>query len=273
MGKLVSETITGQIFEALKADVLLGRVAPNERLQVDILREKYSVSLSPIREALQRLVATGLVVASERRGFRVAGLTRADLADLGRTRRHIERTAVAEAMRLGDDDWEADVARAIHALSKATRVSDGRLSYGPVWEARHRDFHLAMVKGCGSPRLIQIWNALFDQGIRYRRIAQALDLYHGDPPSEHVELSELVIARDPRALERIDTHVGVCARLLSETVDDDLLKCAEAIAKRLADEEHTVTIRSPRSDRTDAPQEQAGPSEAVAEQGREGPHD
>jgi DNA-binding GntR family transcriptional regulator len=241
MGKQVSETITGQIFEALKSDVLIGRVAPNERLQVDALCEKYDVSLSPVREALQRLAATGLVVASERRGFRVAGLSRADLADLGRTRRHIERTAVAEAMRLGDDDWEADVARAIHALSKATRVNSGRLEYSPEWERRHRDFHLAMVKGCGSTRLIQIWSGLFDQGIRYRRIAQMLDLYHGDTPSEHIELSELVIARDPRALERIETHVGVCARLIAETLDDDLLRCAEAIAKKLSEEEQPST--------------------------------
>lgn len=236
----MSGTITRQVFEALKADVLLGRVAPNERLHVDALREKYDVSLSPIREALQKLVATGLVVASERRGFRVAGLTRADLADLGRTRRHIERTAIAEAMRLGDDDWEADVARAIHALSKVTRVSEGRLSYGSEWEARHREFHLAMVKGCDSPRLIQIWSGLFDQGIRYRRIAQMLDLYHGDPPAEHIELSELVIARDHRALDRIDSHVGVCARLIAEALDDDLLRCAEVIAKKLAEDEQSL---------------------------------
>ncbi len=242
MAKQANETITGQVFEALKADVLRGRMAPNTRLQVDALREKYDVSLSPIREALQKLVATGLVVASERRGFRVAELTRTDLADLGRTRRHIERTAIAESMRLGDDDWEADVARAIHALSKVTRVTEGRLSYGPEWEARHREFHYAMVKGCGSPRLIQIWRGLFDQGIRYRRIAQMLDLYHGDTPSEHIELSELVIARDQRALDRIDSHVGVCARLIAEALDDDLLRCAEAIAKDLADEEQAMAI-------------------------------
>jgi hypothetical protein len=98
-----------------------------------------------------------------------------------------------------------------------------------------------MVKGCGSTRLIQIWSGLFDQGIRYRRIAQMLDLYHGDTPSEHIELAELVIARDPRALERIETHVGVSARLIAETLDDDLLRCAEAIAKKLSEEEQSST--------------------------------
>ena len=240
MAKQANETITGQIFEALKADVLLGRVAPNERLHVDALGQRYDVSLSPVREALQKLVASGLAVASERRGFRVAGLTRADLADLGRTRRYIERTAVAEAMRLGDDEWEADVARAIHLLSKATKVENGRLDYGPEWEARHRAFHLAMVEGCGSPRLIQIWSGLFDQGVRYRRIAQMLDLYHGDSPAEHIELAELVIARDPRALDRVDSHVGVSARLISETLDEDLLECAETIARNLAEEEQSA---------------------------------
>lgn len=273
MGKQVSETITNQIFEALKTDVLLGRIAPNERLQVDALREKYDVSLSPIREALQKLVATGLVVASERRGFRVAGLTRADLADLGRTRRHIERTAVAEAMRLGDDDWEADVARAIHALSKATRVSDGRLAYSPEWEARHRDFHLAMVKGCDSPRLIQIWSGLFDQGIRYRRIAQMLGLYHGDTPSEHIELSELVIARDQRALDRIESHVGVSARLIAEALDDDLLRCAEMIAKKLADEEQSLGIGALRGGAIGPPRKRVRSTEAAAVPGRESSDD
>lgn len=273
MGKQVSETITNQIFEALKTDVLLGRVAPNERLQVDALREKYDVSLSPIREALQRLVATGLVVASERRGFRVAGLTRADLDDLGRTRRHVERTAIAEAMRVGDDDWEADVARAIHALAKVTRYSDGRLSYGPEWEARHRDFHLTMVKGCGSPRLIQIWSGLFDQGIRYRRIAQTLDLYHGDTPSEHIELSELVLARDDRALDRVDSHVGVCARLIAKTLDDDLLRCAEEIAKKLADEEQSVGTDPLRGGESAVLRKRVKSTEAVAAPGRESSDD
>lgn len=269
MGEQVNETITGQIFEALKTDVLLGRVAPNERLQVDALREKYDVSLSPIREALQRLVATGLVVSSERRGFRVAGLTRADLADLGRTRRHIERTAVAEAMRLGDYCWEAEVAGAIQALSGETRVSDGRMSYSPEWEARHRAFHLAMVKGCGSPRLIQIWSSLFDQGIRYRRIAQMLDLYHGDSPSEHIELSELVIARDHRALDRIESHVGVCARLVAEALDDDLLRCAEAIARKLADEDRSPETSLLRRGEGAAPRNRAGSTDPTRGRGRE----
>lgn len=273
MSKQVSETITAQIFEALKTDVLLGRFAPNERLQADALRVKYEVSLSPIREALQRLAATGLVVASERRGFRVAGVTRVDLADLGRTRRHIERTAVAEAMRLGDGVWEADLARAIQALSKATRISGGRMAYSPEWEARHRDFHLAMVKGCDSPRLIQIWSGLFDQGIRYRRIAQMLDLYHGDTPSEHMELYELVIARDQRALDRIESHVGVCARLIAETLDDDLLRCAEIIARNLADEEQSVDVGGTRGGETGPRRKQVCSTEMTLVSGQESSHD
>ena len=237
MSEKSSSTIAGRIFESLKADVLVGRLPPNGRLNIDSLREKYDVSLSPMREALARLASTGLIVASDHRGYRVAEISRADLEDLGRTRKQIERAAISEAMRLGDDDWEAGLAGAIHALSKATRVKDGRLDYGPEWEARHRAFHLAMVSGCMSPRMIQIWCGLFDQGIRYRQIAQMLDLYHGDTPTEHMELFQLVVARDPRALDRIESHVGVCARLVAEAFDEDLLRCAEKIAERLAEDE------------------------------------
>ena len=43
-----------------------------------------------------------------------------------------------------------------------------------------------------------------------------------------------------RALERIETHVGVSARLIAETLDDDLLRCAEAIAKKLSEEERST---------------------------------
>lgn len=234
MAEATSSTIAGRIFESLKADVLIGRLPPNERLNIDALRERYDVSLSPMREALVKLASTGLIIAEDRRGYRVASISRADLEDLGRTRRQIERAAVQEAMRLGDDDWEADIARAMHALAKDTRMKEGRLVYGSEWEARHRAFHLAIVKGCGSRRLIEFWSGLFDQGTRYRQIAQMLGLYHGDTGAEHMELFQLVVARDARALDCIESHVGVCARLVAEALDEDLLRCAEKIAETQA---------------------------------------
>jgi GntR family transcriptional regulator, carbon starvation induced regulator len=226
-------TIGLRIFGALKSDVLSGRLLPDERLNIDALSERYEVSLSPLREALVKLAATGLVLATDRKGYRVAGLSREDLADIGRTRRHIERAALTDAMKFGDDEWEADIARALHVLTKATKVEAKRAVYGLDWEACHKAFHRSLVAGCGSRRLMEMWDGIFDQGIRYRQIAQALGLYHGDSANEHAELFELVTARKAKAaLDCMEAHVGVSGQVLVETMDEEMIKCAGRIATR-----------------------------------------
>jgi GntR family carbon starvation induced transcriptional regulator len=224
-------TIGLRIFGALKSDVLSGRLLPNERLNIEALSDRYKVSLSPLREALVKLSATGLVVATDRKGYRVAGLSRADLRDIGHTRRHIERAALTDAMKLGDDEWEANIAGALHVLSKATQFEAGRPVYSLDWEKRHKAFHRSLVVASGSRRLMEIWDSIFDQGIRYRQIAQALGLEHGDSAAEHAELFDLVTARKVKpALECMETHVGVAVHLLADTMDEEMVKCAGQIA-------------------------------------------
>ena len=63
---------------------------PNERLTLEALRERYRVGWSPIREALMRLEADGLVTFEQNKGFRVAAVSRKMLADLMRSRIEIE---------------------------------------------------------------------------------------------------------------------------------------------------------------------------------------
>jgi GntR family carbon starvation induced transcriptional regulator len=226
-----NETIGLRIFGALKSDVLRGRLLPNERLNIEALSDRYKVSLSPLREALVKLSATGLVVATDRKGYRVAGLSRDDLRDIGQTRRHIERAALTDAMKHGDDEWEATIAGAHHMLSKATQFEAGRPVYSLEWEKRHKAFHRALVAACGSRRLMDIWDSIFDQGIRYRQIAQALGLEHGDSAAEHAELFDLATARKVKpALECLEAHVGVAVTLLADTMDEEMVKCAGRIA-------------------------------------------
>jgi GntR family carbon starvation induced transcriptional regulator len=226
-----NETIGLRIFGALKSDVLSGRLLPNERLNIEALSDRYKVSLSPLREALVKLSATGLVVATDRKGYRVAGLSRDDLRDIGQTRRHIERATLTDAMKHGDDEWEATIAGAHHMLSKATQFEAGRPVYSLEWEKRHKAFHRALVAACGSRRLMEIWDSIFDQGIRYRQIAQALGLEHGDSAAEHAELFDLATARKVKpALECLEAHVGVAVTLLADTMDEEMVKCAGRIA-------------------------------------------
>ena len=83
-------SLTSAVQERLRADILSTRLLPGQKLHIAGLAKQFSVSLAAVREALSRLVADGLVQASDQRGFRVSPVSPADLRDVTQTRIDIE---------------------------------------------------------------------------------------------------------------------------------------------------------------------------------------
>jgi DNA-binding GntR family transcriptional regulator len=69
-------------YATLRHDILDGTLAPGLKLRFEMLRERYGVGASTLREALTRLVGDALVTSEEQRGFRVAEVSLDDFADL-----------------------------------------------------------------------------------------------------------------------------------------------------------------------------------------------
>src|SRR6478735_9133177 len=90
--------------DQLRQDLLSGVHAPGSKLKVDELRARYGYSSSPLREALNRLTQEGLVVADQRRGFRVASMSVEDFADITRLRLLLDLQALEESILTGDDE-------------------------------------------------------------------------------------------------------------------------------------------------------------------------
>ena len=67
-----SQTLGGIALDVLRADILRCRLRPDTRLRLEELRERYGMSISPLREALMRLQSEGLVTLEENKGFRVS---------------------------------------------------------------------------------------------------------------------------------------------------------------------------------------------------------
>ena len=140
-----------QAFARLRKDVLVGTFPAGTKLKVEELQQAYGFSSSPLREALSRLAQEGLVRADERRGFRVAPLSSEDLEDITRMRLMLDVQALEDAIREGDDAWEAAIVAAFHRLEKVeSRLSDGPVILDDDWSALHRDFHLALIAACPS---------------------------------------------------------------------------------------------------------------------------
>ena len=186
-----------QAFARLRKDVLSGAYAAGVKLKVEELQQAYGFSSSPLREALSRLAQEGLVRADERRGFRVATLSADDLEDITRMRLMLDVQALEDAIREGDDAWEAVIVAAFHRLEKVeSRLSDGPVILDDDWSTLHRDFHLALLAACPSERQ-RAWSAsLFDQAERYRRFSGRFRKSLKRKTNEHKRLMEATLKRD-----------------------------------------------------------------------------
>jgi GntR family carbon starvation induced transcriptional regulator len=190
-------SLSAQVFERLRSDIIGCRLQPDARLRLEELRERYGAGASPIREALMRLEVEGLVVLEQNRGFRVSPISRAHLVDLSANRIEIEGLALTWAIERGGVAWEAEILGAFHRLSRQGKSEHGAPTrIAEAWKREHRGFHRALVMGSGSPMLISICEALFDQGERYVALSIARRAEPRDDVAEHKRIMEAVLARD-----------------------------------------------------------------------------
>lgn len=91
--QLRPQLLSGLAYERLLAEIVRGRLAPGQRLRLDLLAHSWSVSRTPVREALQRLADMRLVHVSPNAGTRVAAWSSADM---------IERARVIGALLAGE---------------------------------------------------------------------------------------------------------------------------------------------------------------------------
>lgn len=195
-----SDTLAQRAASALQRDLLAGGFAPQARLAVQELARRYGIGATPIREALSRLAAQGLVVAIGRRGFRVADIGPGDLADITRLRLLVEREALRLSILKGGEDWEAGIVTALHLLTMNVRAAGTAFGEGEgAFDDRHKGFHTALIAGCGSRRMRDTASMLYDQAYRYRRLMMRTLTSPGDFINDHKQLAERTLARDFQA--------------------------------------------------------------------------
>jgi len=198
----------------LQRDILGGDLAPGDRLGIVELARQYGMGTTPVREGLSRLLSQGLIVATGRRGFRVAEISQSDLADLTALRAVIEIEGARLSFEKGDDAWEAEILATLHRLRNyIRRAGIAALEGNPDYDALHKAFHIALIGGCGSPRLLETASSLYDQAYRYRRLMMRKLV---DPDAlilHHEELAEVALQRDlPRAAVLIRAHLETTLR-------------------------------------------------------------
>lgn len=204
------ETLSSRISATLRQAILRGELAPGARINLDRLRERHDISISPLREAVARLVADGLVTFEDQRGYRVAPVSMANLDEVTELRAECEVIALRASIGRGDLDWESDVMRALHLLGRAAAGPEGGEGPQPdeAWEAAHGDFHRTLIRGCAMPVLLGFCSVLHNMTERYHRLYPPASPPGRAALAEHEAIALAAIARDAEpACAALRAHV------------------------------------------------------------------
>ncbi|TCT04340.1 GntR family transcriptional regulator [Aquabacter spiritensis] len=210
MTPATSQKLIDEIATSIRTKIVSGAYAPGQRLKQEMLAEEFGVSRTPIREALSRLQAQGLVAQEQRRSAVVSTPSPRDIAETFQIRAELEGLAAGLAARwISDEALDRlrashdrfirviDTLRAAQKGAKPRRPA-ARRKDGPLeWAAMNAEFH-DLIAAASSNRNLE------------RMIAEMRAGYTG------AAVATAVIAMDLTRLEGLARHHGAILAALEK---------------------------------------------------------
>jgi DNA-binding GntR family transcriptional regulator len=201
----------------LRRDIVTGALKPDSKLKLRVLKERYGIGGSPMREALAQLTAQGLVQQLSQKGFRVPPISAAHLCDITRSRQCVEIEAVKLAIEHGDAAWEDEIVASFHLLERMFSRLRGSTARPDVheFESRHQRFHRALIAACPLRALREFCVLLYVQTARYRFLLRRFAFTREVVVAEHRILMKAVLSRNKaEAAKALKAHIGITADIL-----------------------------------------------------------
>lgn len=166
------DKLNNQVFDRLCALLREGEFTPGEPVRVAHIADAFGVSAMPVREALTRLSAIGVLANVAGRSVGVPMLTRDELTDLRDVRLEIETKAVEWAVKNRNPGFLDELERILSDLLRAEKDRDSR-----GFIKNNYAFHFRLYQQAKSPVLLEIINTLW--------LRVSPHLYHADQRSRH----------------------------------------------------------------------------------------
>lgn len=205
--------VRNDIYQRLRSEVLSCVLRPGQQIQERDLVARFQVSKSPIRDALLRLEAQGLVEVLPRKGYRVRRIDIKDVRDMYGLRHILERECITLMIETAPDE----VLEGLEAF-RAGPAEPGLAA----WIDYNRAFHAYIAANCGNGRLARIARDMIEQFDRLTYVSvtstgeMLLDAY----VREHGEIIDAVRARDRRrAVARARDHIESSRRRVLDCLE------------------------------------------------------
>jgi DNA-binding GntR family transcriptional regulator len=190
--------LSGQVVDEITAMILSGELAPGTPLKQDDLAEQLSISRTPLREALHKLFANGLVTQDRSGTFAVVNLTFKDARDVFEMREAIEVFAARMAALRATDEQITELGRVIVQLKEAS---------DPFDSARYLDavtaYQSGLLRASGNQSILVFENAiLMNTRFLYPRWVHCEDRLRA-ATKENERLFEAIRTRQPEEAARL----------------------------------------------------------------------
>jgi DNA-binding GntR family transcriptional regulator len=208
-------TLWERVYRHLRQQILEDRLPPGTELSEVALSRELAVSRGPIREAIGRLAAEGLVTVRPRRGAEVRSLTPAELIDSYQVREALEVLAVRLAVpRITSSDLARldELVEAMAEFARKDEVAD--------FFAANVAFHELLCELSGNEKLREVHHRLEGEISRFQARTLALRGNLDSSVSEHRAILAAVRLREvDKACELTAAHIRVPAQRLQESLD------------------------------------------------------
>jgi DNA-binding GntR family transcriptional regulator len=210
-------TLWQRVYDHLRAEILAGRLGPGTELAEVALSELLGVSRGPLREAIGRLAAEGLVTVRPRRGAVVRSLSKQEFVELYQVREALEMLAVRLAVPHLGDEGVAELERLVAAMTAHAERAD----VTEFFEANSA-FHLRLVEAAGNAKLRELYEQLLAQLGRYRLRSLTLRGNLERSVAEHAAILRAIKRGDAdRAAHLMSEHIRVPQRSLKGLSDEE----------------------------------------------------
>lgn len=194
-----SKLLTDNLFYQLQDAIIRGEIPQGSKISEPGLARQYQVSRGPLREALSRLEAKGLVERIPNAGARVVTLTLQEVIDIYQIRETLAGMACSLAARNMTDEEISELHNLLDEHEENIR-KDGGLSY--YQQEGDFDFHYRILKGSKNTKIIDVLYGGLYQVLRMYRFQCSSDSSRPlEALKEHRRIAEAISQRDSELAE------------------------------------------------------------------------
>jgi DNA-binding GntR family transcriptional regulator len=223
-------SLRNQVYDSLREALTAGRFVPGQKLTFRFVAGALGVSLTPVREALRRLVAEGAFEMQPNRSVRVPRMTQARILELRDIRIAIEGLAAEKAAERASKQQIGRLRRIALEIATARSAGDSATDRLKV-----REFHFALYAIADQPTLLRVIEGLWLQTGPYMNLLYPEFISRPHGPEMRARIIRALQSHDTVAARReIENDVRHALSYVADLADDsgNIAPASPMVAKR-----------------------------------------